>query len=267
MVEGGVVGDRQPDRHLPGVDDDRHLALGVVRRVDAVAARQHDLRQAACGGAGAAAEHVRPGEAADEGVGRGGDELGRRRELAQPARGDDADPVGERGGILEVVGDEQRGQVEPAEELLELRAHLGLRVRVERRERLVQEEHLRLPRERAREGDALALASREAAGALVGEVGEPEALEQLGGSALAAELDVVPDRQVREERVLLEHEAHAPLLGPAIDSPTAVEPGLPVDCDQPARGACQPGDRTEHRRLARSGRADERDGLAADLER
>ena len=44
-----------------------------------------------------------------------------------------ADVAGERRGVLEVVRDEQRRDLEPGEQLLQLGAHVGLRVGVERR--------------------------------------------------------------------------------------------------------------------------------------
>ena len=87
------------------------------------------------------------------------DELLRRRELAQAAVDDHSDLVGERGGVLVIVRDEQRGQSELAQELLQLAAHRRLRVRVERRERLVEQQHTGVARDRARDRDPLALAA------------------------------------------------------------------------------------------------------------
>ena len=76
---------------------------------------------------------------------------------------DDADPVRERRGVLEVVGDEHGGQPERLEQLAQLGADARPRVRVERGERLVQQEDLRIACERSRERDALALSARELA--------------------------------------------------------------------------------------------------------
>src|SRR5262249_28583570 len=83
----------------------------------------------------------------------------------------------------------------------------------------------------------------------------------------AREGHVALDRQVREQRVLLEHVADCALLGPAVDAPVAVEPDLAVRSDQPARRLRQSGDRAQHRRLARAGWADESDRLGSDVER
>ena len=73
--------------------------------------------------------------------------------------------VGERGGVLEVVGDENRRQCELAEQLVELDPHRCLGMRIERGERLVEQQDARLEGERPRERDPLALAARELADA------------------------------------------------------------------------------------------------------
>ena len=115
----------------------------------------------------------------------------RRVELDEPALDDHADPLGEHGGVLEVVGDEQRRESELAQQLAQLAAHLGLRVRVERGERLVEQQHLRVARERAGERDALALAAGELVGLRVRERVDVQALEQLVDARRAAVGDVL----------------------------------------------------------------------------
>ncbi len=92
---------------------------------------------------------------------RAGDQLVRRSDLAQAALDQDADRARERRGVLVVVRDDQRRQLERAQELLELGAHARLRVGVEGRQRLVEEQDARVARERPREGNALPLAARE----------------------------------------------------------------------------------------------------------
>ena len=71
------------------------------------------------------------------------------------------------------------------------------------------------------------------------------------------------DVEVREQRVLLEQVADPPLLGRTVDPGRRVEPRLAVDADTPLPRPRQACDDTERRRLARPGRPDERDGLAA----
>ena len=108
--------------------------------------------------------------------------------------------------------------VQPAQPLAQLGAHL----RVERAERLVEQQHRRIDRERPREAHPLALAAGELRRVALREPVELDELEQLvhalrdlGLGALAdlqAEGDVVVDRHVLERGVVLEDEADAALL-------------------------------------------------------
>ena len=100
--------------------------------------------------------------------------------LAQAPVDDDPDAVGQRGGVAEVVGHEQGRQRQGAEHVLQLAAHGRARVRVERRERLVEQQDLRVARQGARDRHALALAARQPARALVGQVRDLHAFQQLG---------------------------------------------------------------------------------------
>jgi len=143
-----------------------------------------------------------------------------------------ADAPRERRGVLEVVGDEQGGNAELGEELLQLAPHGRLRARVECRERLVEEQHLRLSRERAGQGDPLALSAGEFGRPRVRQSVEPEA-PQVGVRPLPArELDVLPYRQVREERVVLKEEPDRALVDRAVHPARRVEPGFPGDRDR-----------------------------------
>jgi hypothetical protein len=86
-------------------------------------------------------------------------------------------------------------------------------------------------------------------------VRDPEALEQVAG--VAAEGDVLLDRQVREERVVLEDEADRAPLG---------RQPRPLLRAQPHASRDETGDRAQHRRLAGARGTDERHRLAPDLE-
>ncbi len=89
------------------------------------------------------------------------------------------DAVGDRERLLLVVRDVDRRdpelELDPPDLLAQLHAHL----RVERRERLVEEQHARLDRERARERDALLHAAGELVRVALARVAEPDELEQL----------------------------------------------------------------------------------------
>ena len=140
---------------------------------------------------------------------------------------DHADAVGERRGVLEVVRDEQRRQAQLGEELRELAADDAARVRIERGERLVEQQHGRVARERAGKRDSLALATRELARPRGRRGGR-------SGSARAARRPAHARRrptfaahvEVREERVLLEDEPDRAALGRQIDPGGGVEPRL-----------------------------------------
>src|SRR5439155_20647546 len=132
--------------------------------------------------------------------------------------------------------------------------------------RLVQEQYLRLTRERARERDALPLAA--------GKLGRLRTREVLDAQPPqqpiripSAEDDVLLHREAREERVLLEDEADGPPLGSPVDPACLVEPGVAAGADRSASGPREPSDCTQERRLARAGGTDECDRLRPDLER
>ena len=148
--------------------------------------------------------------------------------------------------------------VEPAQPVAQLRAHAG----VERAERLVQEQHLGLHRERAGQRHPLALAARELRGVAVRERLQLDELEQLvdarsnlGLRPLAhgqPEADVVPDGHVLERRVVLEDEADPALL--------RRERGRVLARDHDLAGVrlLEPGDHAQERRLAAAARPEQR---------
>src|SRR5213078_1578131 len=103
----------------------------------------------------------------------------------------------ERGGVLEVVRDEERRQPERAQELAQLAADGVACVRIERSERLVEQQDAWIARERPCKRDALLLASRERPRPRVRQRAEPEPLEELGHVAPRAEGDILPDGEMR----------------------------------------------------------------------
>ena len=125
---------------------------------------------------------------------------------------------------------------------MELDPHGGLRVGVERRQRLVEEEHARLERERTCERDPLPLAARQLADVRSGQVRDLEPLEEIvdGHAAARAEAHVREDVEMREERVLLEEVADTAPLRRDVDSSVRVEPDAVGERDDAARGRSRP---------------------------
>ncbi len=140
------------------------------------------------------------------------------------------------------------------------------RQRVERAERLVQQQHLRLHRQRAGNADALLHAAGDFGRPLVlgmRHLHEVEIVHHPGvalGAALGfgkhlvdAELDVLVDSEPRQQAVVLEH--HGAVRPRRID--------LAVFQEHAAiGGAGETGDDVEQRRLAAAGVADDRDVFA-----
>ena len=196
----------------------------------------------------------------DEAVGRTRDHLLRRRELAQRRRRRSRRPCRRARRVLVVVRDEQRRQAELAQQLLQLAAHGDLRVRVERRERLVEEQHARdrapAPA-RARPAGARRRRARSAApwrGARSGSARgtrRPARARRRRRSAArsCAGRARTPGRRARRAA------RRACGRCPASESNQTSS----SERDPPGRRPHEPRDRAKHRRLARSGRPDERD--------
>ena len=199
-------------------------------------------------------------------------ELARAADLLDPAVVHDRDPVGDGHRLLLVVRDQDGRDVDlvvqPAQPLAQLGAHLG----VERAERLVEQQHLRLDRERAGERHALALAAGELVGVALLVAGEPDDLEQLVDARgdpvlrlladLHPERDVVAHGHVLERGVVLEHEADP--------APLRRHPGGVVAADHDRAGVrlLQPRDDAQQRGLAGAARAQQRrERAVGDLER
>ena len=132
-------------------------------------------------------------------------------------------------------------------------------MRVERGQRLVEEQDGGVAGERPRERHPLALAAGELVRPRLPQVGDAEPPEQVVHAGAAAVRDVLLHGHVREERVLLEHEPDGALLGREVDLPFGVEPHRPPERDAAPFRVCKPGDAAQHGRLACTRGPDERD--------
>ncbi len=168
--------------------------------------------------------------------------------------------------------DVDRRHAEIALDAGDLRAHLHPQARVEVRQRLVHQEDPWLAHDRAAHRDALALAAGELAWLALQQVGEAERLARALDAAAdlrlrsaartEAEGDVLEDRHVRIERVVLEdHRDVAPPRVELVDR-------LVADRDLAGGDLLEAGDHPQGGRLAAAGGADEDHELAGfDLER
>ena len=124
--------------------------------------QQADLLRANREAAAVALEQVGDAdETGDELAGGALVDLDRRPELLDAAVVDHHQAVAHRQRLLLVVGDEDERDADLALDPLELELHLLAQLEVERAERLVEQQHVRLVDDRAGERDALALSAGE----------------------------------------------------------------------------------------------------------
>ena len=129
---------------------------------------------------------------------------------------------------------------------------LGARVRVERRQRLVQQQQRRVSRQRAGERDPLTLSPRTAR--VPGHCASSRIRKRSSNGSTSPdptrpEANVVPDVEMREERVLLEEIADTAMLRREIGPTGRVQEHRLVERDDTVIRSQQPRDDPEQRRL------------------
>ena len=175
--------------------------------------------------------------------------------------------IRQRDRLVEVVRDEEDGLALRLPQVEQLVLHQLARLDVERRERLVHQHEVGVEDERLRERDALLHAARQLVRIAVLEAGEPDTRKPFARLRVrdiardTAELEpcshVAQRIAPRHQRVGLEHVARASIDGPA----TGVEPRA-ERVDIAGRRREQSGSDVQQRRLAATGRADDRHELA-----
>ncbi len=208
----------------------------------------------------------RADEAGYEEVARLVVEVERRPHLFHLAVVHHHDLVGHGHGLDLVVGHVDGRRAEPLMQLFDLGTHGDAQLSVEVRQRLVEEEDLRVAHNGSAHGDALALAAGELARIASKELGQAENLRRLvdaffdeallGAPELQREAHVVGDRHVRIERVVLEHHGDVALFRRHV-----VDHAL-ANHDVASGYLLQPGDHAKKRRLPAARRADENDEFA-----
>ena len=150
--------------------------------------------------------------------------------------------------VLEVVGDQDDRRRHGPAHLVELVVQAASHLPVDGGEGLVQQQHPRLTRQGTRHRDALPFAPGQRGRLPLRAVGQVHEREQVGGARLALASramaqrghDVLERGQVREERVLLEHEPDGTVVGRQVDAVRGVEPDFPPTWIRPSRGVYRP---------------------------
>src|SRR4029077_3686543 len=133
--------------------------------------------------------------------------------------------IGELERFFLIVRDENAGDMDAVVQSAQPAAQIAAHARIERTERLIEQQDRRLDCERARERDALALPAGELRGIALREIAELDEIEQLGDAALQlrasrpsppaphakAERDVLEHGEMTEQRIVLEYESDVAL--------------------------------------------------------
>ena len=183
--------------------------------------------------------------------------------LLQPAAVHDADAVGNRERFLLVVRDQHRGGAAGLEDAPHLGAEPLAHLYIEIRERLVHQQQPRGGRQRAGQRYALLLAAGKLMRIAGGVCRQADQIEHFSGALSARvgrglaqpEGHVIDHAQMREQRIVLEYEADATLLGRDVE-PRAAH-ACAIDADGAAVDADEPGNRTQQCGLAAAGAADD----------
>jgi hypothetical protein len=204
-----------------------------------------------------AVDEERPGPVVD---------LGGGRELLHAAAVHDGDAVRHGQRLFLVVRDQHRGDAVVPLQPLDLDLHVEAEILVERAEGLVEQEDLRIHRERAGERDALLLPAGKLPRQPLGESLHMDEAQHVGHALADPRLrrmarlepvgDVLGDRHMRKERVVLEHDADAAAMRRQMVHGLAVEEDAARALRHEAR------DDAQKRGLAAARGAQQRDELA-----
>src|SRR5690242_6488662 len=184
----------------------------------------------------------------------------RRADFDQDAAVHDRNLIGNRQRFGLIVGDENRRDVRSPLQRLDLRTHLHAQFRIKVAERLVEQHHLGLIHERARERDALLLPAGKLRSWTVFQSVETDDLQNIRDFALDFILlaslnrqrisDIFRYRHVRPDRVGLKDHADRSFVGWYIHPLARSEYRVPGNADLAAIRPLQTRDAAQGRRFA-----------------
>ncbi len=175
------------------------------------------------------------------------------------------------------MGDENDGGAELGMDALQLGPHLQPQTGIEVRQRLIQKQDAGIDRQHPRQSHALLLAARQLAGIAVAVLLDVQRLHHLCHARLAlglghlaqpqAKVGVPLDRQVRPERIGLEHQPHPALFRAEEATFRRAVNHLIAHADLAAGQALKPRDHAQRRGLSAARGAQQAHELAvADLQ-
>ena len=186
---------------------------------------------------------------------------GQRNEVAVV---DDSHAHRQGGGVLEGMGDQEAWEPQIGEQGTEFVADLLTGDRVQRSERLVEQQDLGFTGQRSRQCHTLPLASGELVWPRGGKLADANPFQQVGPVAFGGEPNVGRHREMGEQSVVLREVADKTTLWREVDAALGVEPRIVAERDVPGAGVLEAGDRSQDAGLARPGRPDQGDGLRAE---
>ena len=223
-------------------------------------------------GAGPQVHRRRSHEAGNERVGRPLEHLERRPQLLERTVPHDRDTGGQGHRLFLVVGHVHHGGLQAPVQQRQLGARAHAPQGIEIRQRLVEQECLRLAHDGSSQRHALPLAARQLCGPAIEEQLDAEHRGRLlhtlvhprgrHAADTQAERQILADGLVRVERVALKH--HGQIAETRLDARHVAA----ADQDPPRGGFLETGDQAQHGALAAPGRPEQDEQLAVgDLQR
>ena len=251
-----VHGDRTARRLIDPWDEQRLTAAIEFRQTVGRLMGAHPDPEQRAGVAGLiGAEQVRPGQEFRGGPAVGHPAVANRHDLS----------IGQPQQLVQLMTDEHDRQLGFHAEALHVRQHFLLARRVERGQRLVEQQHRGIRQQRPADGDTLLFTAGQAGHTTVEQRPDIEHVDhlietrciQLAAREPGAVTQVVAHVHVREQTRLLKHVADTSTVRRHVNGVRAVEHAAPRDFDTTALGPDQPRHDAQQGTLAGARRAEQ----------